>query len=242
MHLPDPRLPPLFTGHAVKAPATAFDTACRRAAAGDLGAADMVWSRGTERAAVALVLEPEVSLSRSCQMAALGLVAVAETLGHLCPPQVSVEFRWPSTVLVNGAAAGVVRLGSPADTALDAVPPWLVLGCEVQVRHPGTGVEPGERPTETCLAEEGAGDLSRTDVVEALAPRLLAWLSTWQDDGFRPIHEQWRFRVVGRDSETTIDGRSVRIVGLDDEGGLLVRAGDGAVSVVPYLAHVERVA
>jgi biotin-(acetyl-CoA carboxylase) ligase len=231
MHLAEPRFPPLLQGYAVEG-VDPLDDACRRAAAGALGAGDMVWSRDAQRADCALVLEPEVSLARAHQMAIVGAVALMETLGALCPPQLPVEFLWPDTLLLNGATAGRVRLAAPP-IASEAVPDWLVLALSLSLRADGTG-EPGETRDVTTLAEEGAADVTHTAVIEALAPRLLAWIHTWSADGFRPIREPWLFRAVGRAADITIEARTGRVLGLDDEAGLILRGADGRVASLVY--------
>ncbi len=237
MHLPDPKFPPLLKGHAVKAPLTPGGEACRRAAAGELGAGDLVWSRNTAKAECALVLEPEIPLTRACQMAALGMVAVNETLGFLCPPQMPVLFQWPGTLLIDGAAAGEVRLLAPS-TSSGHPPQWLVLSVSLTLATPQQKGEPGEHLGQTSLFEEGAGDVTRTAVIEALATRLLAWLNTWDADGFRPIHEQWLYRAAGYDEDVTFHGRRGRVLGLDEEGSLLFKPTDGKAIVFEYLPHV----
>ncbi len=248
MQLPDPKFPPLFTGHAVAADAQPFAEACRGARTGIYGAGDIMWARATDRAAIALVLEPDVALATACQMNALAHVAIAETLGHLCPPKVAVMSRWPGGVLVNGAACGTVRLAAPT-TQADAVPTWLVVAVDLVMSVERLD-EPGERPGETSLEEEGglAGDggpVTSTDFIEALATRLLAWLHTWQTDGFRPIHDHWLFRAEGRDEDISVDGVTGRVLGLDDTGCLLLKPRDlkpsdaGSVRVFSMLPHVQ---
>jgi biotin-(acetyl-CoA carboxylase) ligase len=238
MHLPEPKFPPLLTGHAVKG-ARPLDVACRGAAEKTLGAGDLVWSRNTQRVECALVLEPEVSREISCQMAIVGAVAVMETLGALAPPQVAVELRWPGAVLLNGGRVGSVTLAAPR-CAANAVPDWLALAVTLALRA-DNGREPGETRDATTLGEEGLADATRTDVLESLAPRLLAWVHTWSEDGFRPIHDQWLFRAFGRDQEITIGGVSGRVVGLDEAAGVMLRGGDGRISALPYLPHLETV-
>jgi BirA family transcriptional regulator, biotin operon repressor / biotin---[acetyl-CoA-carboxylase] ligase len=238
MHQPDPVLPPLITGHPVKAPETAHASACRRAALGEIGAADYVWSRNAAHVECALVLEPDVSLARACQMSALGFVAVAETLGHVGPPQMPIAFRWPDTLLVNEAICGHVRLTAPP-TAPDKVPPWLVLSFDLALIFDDRKGEPGHRLAYTALDLEGAGDVTRSAVVETLARCLLAWLHSWADSGFRQIADHWRYAAEGRDHDITIDGSTGRVLGLDEDGGLMLRASDGKVEILPYLPHVE---
>jgi BirA family transcriptional regulator, biotin operon repressor / biotin---[acetyl-CoA-carboxylase] ligase len=243
MHLPDPKLPPMFTGHAVKAPETPLAAAITGARAGSLGAGDIVWSRSTRRATVALILESEVSLAHCGQMMPLAAVALAETLGALAPPRMAVEFGWPDAILLNGGTAGTITLVAPKDaqSAPDTPPNWLVVSIDFALTLNDKGTEPGQRATETCLSEEGAPELTRTDIVEALATRLLAWLHTWQHDGFRPIHDQFYFRVE-RDRDVTLprgDGTTItgRLLGFDETAAALVKTSDGKVEALSLLPH-----
>ena len=237
MHLPDPKLPPLFTGHAVSAPLHPLAEACRGVCDGTYGAGDLVWARATDRMALALVLEPEVSLGQACQMNALAHVAVAETLGHLGPPQMTIEARWPGLILVNGAVSGTITLAAPSRDAT-AVPAWLIIGIEMEIAAHCKS-EPGERPDHSSLEDEGA-TISRTELIEALSTRLLAWLHTWQTDGFRSIHDDWLFRAEGRGADITIDGARGRVLGLDDTGSLLLKLdAGGPVRAFAMLPQVQ---
>lgn len=244
MHLVDPRLPPLLTGHAVKAPETPQSMAARGVKTGTLGAGDLVWSRNTQRATLALVLEPEVSLAISGQMMPLAAVAVAETLGAIAPPQLAVQFHWPGTILLNGASAGTITLVAPASARErpDLAPPWLILGVDFTLKMDDQQGEPGTRANTTSLYEEGAVDLTRTDVIEALSTRLLAWLNTWQHDGFRPIHEQYYFRVERQKDVTLATGLgdtiTGRLIGFDETAAALVRSTDGKTTALPLHPHV----
>jgi BirA family biotin operon repressor/biotin-[acetyl-CoA-carboxylase] ligase len=242
MRLSDPIFPPVLAGHPVDPSVTPFEHACRRAEDGEFGAADLVWSRAIARAECAIVLEPEVPLARSLQMGPLVQVALADCLGGLMPPQVAIQHRWPDTILVNGAAAGVVRLGAPL-IELDEVPDWLVVGTTLQLTHDIPGKEPGEVPGQTALSEEGAGDLTRTEILEGLAAHVLVWINTWSEEGFRPVADQWLHRAEGRESPVALchHGTSLRgrVLGIDEEAGLLIRimknTGTGGVRVLPFL-------
>lgn len=236
--LTDPQLPPMFTGHPIKTPDRVLPFACSGAAAGRLGAGDFIWARNTTQIECALVLEPEVGLARSLQMAVVMEVALAEALGSVCPPQVSVEFRWPGLILVNGGIAGSVRLAAPRQKAgahgFEQVPPWLVIAMNLDLKHPDRHGEPGDLVERTSLYEEGAGEVDRNAVLEALAPRLLAWIHTWLEDGFRPIHEQWLFRAEGRVAAMKFSDFSGLVLGRDEAAGLVLKTDGGAVQILPY--------
>ncbi len=242
MHLPEPVFPPLLAGHDVKAPLRPFSHACRQASRGTLGAGDLVWSRNTSRAECAIVLEPEVPLGTALQMNALAQVALADSLGALLPPAVCVWHRWPGTILVNGAECGGVVVGLPA-TEAGQVPDWMVVGMSLRLIHDDPDKEPGELPGQTALAEEGGGEITRTDLLQCYASYLLSWLNTWQEDGFRPIHDSWMARAEadGKAMEVEHEGtrQVVQVLGLDEEGGLLIRPEAGPARVLPLIERIE---
>jgi BirA family transcriptional regulator, biotin operon repressor / biotin---[acetyl-CoA-carboxylase] ligase len=246
MQQPDPVFPPLLKGHAVKAPLTSITEACRLAARGELGAGDIVWSRNTAKAECALILEPDVSLARAQQMVPLVMVALAETLGALCPPELPVEFAWPDRVLVNGGDAGRVTMIAPAGTASagasEPVPRWIVIGVTLHLAARDGEREPGLTADITALAEEGAGDVTRSAVLEHLAACMLAWLDTWSSDGFRSIHDQWLFRTTGRQGGCLAPGETepVTVLGLDEDVGLLIKNADGTHRAIAFAPHLRR--
>jgi len=242
MHLEDPRFPPMLEGHAVKTPREPFAHACRQAQLGKLGAGDLVWSRSTQRASLAIVLEPEVALERALQMAPLIMVALGDCLGALCPPQVGVMYRWPRTILLNGVPAGEVRAGAPR-VALDARPPWLVVGMDLQITAPKVRGAPDF--STTSLAEMAGPDITRTAILQSLAAHFLTWLNIWQDDGFRPVHDQWLFRAEGREAPIAVAHRGGTIegvvLGLDEGADLLIRPAQGKVQSLAFIDAVELV-
>jgi BirA family transcriptional regulator, biotin operon repressor / biotin---[acetyl-CoA-carboxylase] ligase len=237
MHLPDPQFPPLLEGHAVKAPVQPLTRACRGAEARELGAGDLVWGRNTGRAEIAIVLEPEVALERALQMAPLLMVALEDCLGSLCPPKVAIQHSWPGTLLLNGCTAGAVRIATPR-VGLGERPDWLVVAADLDI----AAEDERQDWSYTSLHEEAGTEITRTDVLQSLAAHFLTWLNIWSDDGFRPVHDQWLFRAVGRETPlsfahggATIDGL---VAGLDESANLLLRTPVGKVRSVSFLEHV----
>lgn len=244
MHLPDPIFPPLLTGHDVKGGDRPFDTACAEASSGRLGAGDVVWSRNATRLDMAVILEPEVPLGRAVEMMPLAMVAVGDCLGALTPPQVGVTFRWPDVVAINGAAAGQIRGSWGGSDALDSVPDWLVIGFELRHLRGPNDPEPGTTPDVTWLSEEGGNELTRTDLVESTCRHFLTWLNTWQDEGFRSVHESWMFRAEGRDADISVateDGEAAgHFTGLDESGNLLLRDASGAIRSLMLVSRFKQ--
>lgn len=242
MHLDDPQFPPLLKGHAVKAPARPFAHACKLAQARELGAGDLVWSRNAGRAQMAVVLEPEVTLERALQMAPLLMVALGDCLGSLAPPKVAIQYRWPRGILLNGSIAGEVHIAGPR-VAPDAVPAWLVVGADLDIAGPRGDRQDWSR---TSLSEEAGPGITRSDVLQSLAAHFLTWLNTWEEEGFRPVHDHWLFRAEGREAAMALShgGKSIegQVLGLDEGANLLVRTTGGAVRSLAFMDSVDLLA
>lgn len=238
-------MPPLLSGSSVSGAVRPFDEACRLAEVAERGAGDVIWSRNTEAADCAIILEPDVPLARCQQLVPMTMVAMSEALAMLCPPKVAVEFRWPGDIMINGAKGGDVRLAAAA-CASEAVPTWIVIAMRLQLVHGDKDFEPGERLDITCLAEEGAGGRSRSEVIGSACSHWMARLNRWQEDGFRALHDQWLYRAVGRDEVMTMSyaGEDVagRVMGLDDEAGLILRNDDQSLRILsfaPFIMHLN---
>lgn len=237
----DPRFPPLLSASAVSAPDTVRAAAIRGAAAGRLGAGDVIWSRNTAVAELAIVLEPEVVLERAQQMLPLVHVALGDALGLLAPPQLPITWRWPFAIEVDGARAGEAFIDA-APCAPGAVPDWLVVGFTLRLLHDDRAHEPGETPDVTSLREEGAGDVDRNALLEAFAGFFLTRLDSWTDRGFRPIHDEWLFRASGSEAPIafpTAEGNLLgMLLGLDEAAGAIVKPADGGQTRVLSLRDV----
>lgn len=216
----DPRFPPLLTPTAVSPSTAVLAHACTTAAAGEIGAGDVIWSRARDRAQLAVVLEPEVALRQALQMAPLAMVAMADCLGTLMPPKTAIGFRWPDTVLVNGGSVG--RLQVVASTrVLEVVPDWLVVGLALGITPADCSGEPGEHPDVTSLAAEGGGELTRSEIMQSFVAHFLAWLDIWTHEGIAPVLAHWQARSLGPAPR------------LDDAGNLIVDAHGEACRVEP---------
>lgn len=245
MHLPDPTFPPLLTGHDVSGKDRPFVVACMRAAAGEIGAGDVVWSRNTQRLELAIVLEPEVAFERAVEMLPVAMVAAGDSIGALAPPQVGLTFTWPNILRLNGARAGEVHVAVAGDPAPEAVPRWMVVGFELRLVRQPSDPEPGEVPDITWLAEEGGGSLTRTDLIESYCRHFLTWVHDWEEEGFRAVHESWLYRAAERRSRIEAagpDGTPVAgsFLGLDERGNLLLKDDSGVVRSLYLADYIER--
>lgn len=190
------------------------------------GAGTLAWVRSAARAEAAVVLEPELPLAAARLAFLVAANALADALAVHGPPEIPVEFAWPGTLRVNGAACGMVRLAAPPGIAGTAIPAWLVVGFEARIglgllREAGSR-EPGETPDLTALAEEGWEALTAAELTAAWARHLMAGLDDWQAKGPRRLSERYLARLL--------DERDVAGLrrGIDPATGDLVLDRDGA--------------
>ncbi len=230
----DPTFPPLMSGVGISVPDQPFSHAVNGAQNGALGAGSVIWARNTAIMDWAIVLEPDVPLATALQMGPLAMVAASDCIGALAPPQVGLMFRWPGTILVNGGEAGFVEIAASSPD-LDTVPDWIVVHVSVRLKGDDRQ-EPGERPDVTSLDEEGCPGLTRTTMIESYSRHFMTWLNSWNDDGFHPVHSAWVFRAHGLQEDFSLDMPHRRVsgifTGLDEEGNLLLKSGEGAMSIV----------
>ena len=177
-----PALPSVFTPIiALREGGDALRHACTLAP--EKGAGTLVWVRSWARAEAAIVLEPEEALPAARLALHAASVALADALGAYGPPDIPLIFDWPARLRLNGALVGQTRLGLPADTPPDGVPPWLVVGMELRFAEYADG-EPGDKPDRTSLLAEGYDDLTPALLVAAWARHFMATVADWQARGF----------------------------------------------------------
>ena len=224
----EPVFPPLLNGIAVAPGTDTAGVATAAATAGKAGAGDVYWSQSEDRLNMAIVLEPDVAFARAAQMLHVLAVAFGDAFGAIAPPEIAVQYRWPGDILVNGARAGAVALAVPAGLADSEVPEWMVLSVDVAITLDLSIENPGEMPDRTTLHEEGAGDVTRTQLVESVSRHFLTWLDTWMHEGFKGVHQNWVGRAYGSDQDVTIGHAgttlSGRVTGMDEDGNLLFTA------------------
>lgn len=229
----EPVFPPLLNGISVEPGTDTASVALAAVLAGDAGAGDLFWSQSEDRLNLAVVLEPDVPFPRAAQVLHVLAVAFGDAFGAIAPPEIAVHYRWPGDILVNGAKAGSVALEVPAGLAADDVPEWMVLSLDVAITLDLTVENPGELPDSTTLHEEGAGEVTRTLLLESVSRHFLTWIDAWMNEGFKGVHQNWLGRAFGSDEDITVchAGASVsgRVTGMDEEGNLLFAAANKPV-------------
>ena len=217
--------PPLLQGLAVAG--DPFAEACRAATDADPGT--VFYAPSDAAMEVAILLAPETPLAEAVKVSFAASLGLNDALGALAPPEVAVHLEWPDRVRVNGALCG--RLRAAASTSdVQVEPDWLVIGLDVKITPTGDE-DPGAAPDRTCLHDEGCGNVTSSDLIEAWARHMMNWLHIYLADGFEPLHREWLVKAHGREEG--------HFIGLDEHGGLILKDG-GATRILPLTQRLER--
>jgi biotin-(acetyl-CoA carboxylase) ligase len=197
-------LPPAFREVTLREAGDAFGHAKRIAE--KEGAGTLVWVRRFDMVEFAVVLEPEEPLTAARRAHYTALCALYDALAVHAPPEKLIQFDWPDAILVDGGLVAGTRIGWPEGAGEKETAPWLVFGAMVRSAILGAG-EPGARPDAVSLEEEGFEELGSGKLIETFARHLMVWIDTWQQEGFRPVAEQYLERLATEESvERSIDG------------------------------------
>lgn len=225
------RLPPVYNLVTLREHGDAFAHACGIAA--EEGAGTLVLVRRFDVLEFAVVLEPEEPLATARRALFAGMAAIADAIGSYCPPEKSVTFAWPDTILYDGARLGGGRLGWPADCPEDAVPGWMVFSASLLVSKTFSG-EPGLTPESTSLEEEGLAGEERMEIVGSFCRHLLTAFDAWSDRGFKAVADLYLARMPRDDGQR---------YGIDPNGDLLIqRSGTSGIERKPFRPALDAVA
>jgi biotin-(acetyl-CoA carboxylase) ligase len=224
-----PVFPPLLRPSAVTPDVDPFER-CLGLAAEGADAGTLLWSTGQEVCEGAVVLAPEQPLEPSLPIVLIALLGLADALGAMVPPMVAITFGWPDCVEVNDGMVGGVRFASAPTEASDAVPDWLVIGFRIAMRGPRALPKPPDAWQRTTLADEGCGEVTTIDLLEAFGRHFLSWINRWQEQGVEPVQRAWLSRATGLGKQVEVRvGGQIRMgvfEGLTETGAMrLVRDG-----------------
>jgi biotin-(acetyl-CoA carboxylase) ligase len=216
-------LPPPFRLVTLREAGDAFAHASGHA--GELGAGALVFVGRFDLAEFAVVLEPEEPLAEARRVFYAGMVALADALAALAPPETPIAIDWPDAVIVDGGLVGGGRLGWPDQTAESAVPDWLVFGATIRIVSMSREAA-GLHPLSTALADEGFGEVGAERLVESFARHLMLALDRWHEAGFPPLAAYYLAKLR--------PGRAARC-SFDSNGDLLTQRAGGSPTRRPLL-------
>lgn len=217
------RFPPLIEPVRLRERDDAFRAAIAGAQAegeAHRGAGTLYYVGRFELIEFAIVLEPEEPLRLARKIFYAGMNALAEALSVLSPPEKPITFRYPGTLVFDGALVGGGRLAQPTDAAEDKAPDWLVFAAMVRAggfRDVGAGMS----PEITTLDEEGFDAWNPPDFAASFARHFLVEIDSWHERGFAGIGP----RYLSRLEKPKTGGRH----GIDENGDLIVDPPPGQV-------------
>jgi biotin-(acetyl-CoA carboxylase) ligase len=217
-----PLLPPILTPIPVVKNVDVFAKAI--AVAGKSETGTVLYSENPEYVEVAIILSPEVPKIKCNQMLYIMMVASGDAIGALAPPEVAVTYAFPGFIFLNRGEAGLVKIEVAPSNDDQLIPDWMVVGLKLRLNN---NIEINENEIHadiTSLADEGGGYVSRTRAIESLSRHFLAWISQWEDEGFKPVTEVWNKRREETKVITLKNDQQVSWVGLDENGLAIVKS------------------
>ncbi len=194
------------------------------AVAGKSETGTVLYSENPEYVEVAIILSPEIPKIKCNQMLYIMMVASGDAIGALAPPEVAVTYAFPGFIFLNRGEAGLVKVEIAPSNDDQSIPDWMVVGLKLRLNN---NIEINENEINadvTSLADEGGGYVSRTRAIESLSRHFLAWVSQWEDEGFKPVTEVWNKRREETKVVTLKSGQEVSWVGLDENGLAIVKS------------------
>ena len=187
------------------------------------------WTSPSGGVYLSAVLRPQVAPTGVSSLAlavALGVALGLERLG------VQARLKWPNDVLLGDKKLAGVLLEMSAEA--DSVD-WVVAGVGLNMRRPSAGEE---APAGVAYVDDAAPGVRLAKAAAAELDGIAEAYSSWRVGGFAALRSAYeaRFALAGADVCVTDLLGTVRASGtaqgVDDEGRLLVRGPDGAVSPV----------
>lgn len=200
----EPDLPEFFTLIALDAVGSTNDEARERAEAG-APAGTVVWAkqqlsgRGRRGRAwqspvgnlyCSIILRPTTTPDVAAQLSFVTALALGEGVYEHLPPTVSLRYKWPNDVLIDGKKIAGILLESQVGEQgrLESV----IIGTGINI---ASFPSDAERPA-TSLGEAGV-DLGVGGVLSVYTRALRHWVVRWEEEGFEPVRDAWLKRAIG---------------------------------------------
>lgn len=174
-----------------------------------------------------LLLEPHFVLSNSGQIALLSLLAMADALKEIFSLQQGLSFEWPNTLKLNNKKLASITLeasGTPAKN----IPDWFMLNFSLNTVHNSK-----DSVSNTCLKEEGVGDVPHDTILDALISHFIKRYNMWNNRGFHSMKMEWLGYAFALGKHLNLNFKGVSYEGVfeavDDEGAMLLRLNEGTL-------------
>lgn len=176
-----------------------------------------------------VILRPRFEPAKAPSMTIMAGVAVARVLAEYCPGEVGL--KWPNDVHIRGRkAAGILTEMRVTGGRIHCV----IVGIGVNILMDREEFDESIRDRAISVKEAAAGPVKREDVALKMFRSLETWYSRYLEDGFPPVRQEWLAfsGIMGKYAEIIDRGsrESGTVIGIDEEGRLLIRDEGGRVS------------
>lgn len=183
------------------------------------------WTSETGNLYTSLLLAPNLQAKDLGPIPFIVALAIRDALIATGAPAEKVRCKWPNDVLIGDKKVSGVLIESSAKAggAID----HLIIGIGVNLTfHPDDALF-----TATNLKAETGRQLAPKEFLVALSATMLKRFNDWDVHDFSAIREEWSAAAWGLGATRTLNTADsafeAELIGLDDEGGLVVRLPDG---------------
>lgn len=176
-----------------------------------------------------VILRPDLDPAHASSITIMAGVAVARALSEYCPGTVSL--KWPNDVQIMGRkTAGILTEMRASGEKID----YIVIGIGINILMAREEFDEDIRDRAISLKEAAVEPVEREEVALKIFRSLEAWYNRYREDGFLPVREEWLSfsGIMGKYVEIADRGgrEAGTVIGIDEEGCLLIRKGNGRVS------------
>jgi BirA family biotin operon repressor/biotin-[acetyl-CoA-carboxylase] ligase len=188
---------------------------------------------------LSVVLRPDIPAVSASLIPLMAGVAVADVISQHCPGK--VRLKWPNDVLIDGKK--ICGILAEMRTRADRVA-FIIAGIGVNLNMKKLHFPLGLRETATSLQMETAMDIDRLDFAIRLLDALERWYRIYLNSGQDHIRQTWLkyADIIGKRIEVVFKSDTQRgtVVGLDENGALLLEGEAGVQQVLAGDVYIER--
>ncbi len=188
---------------------------------------------------LSVILRPDIAAVSASLIPLVVGVAVAEVISQYCKGR--VRLKWPNDVLIGGKK--ICGILTEMRTREDRVS-FIITGIGVNLNMQKLHFPRELRETATSLRIETALDIDRVDFAIRLFEALGNWYRIFLNGGQDHIRKTWLeyADIVGRRIEAVYknDVQRGTVVGLDENGALLLEGESGIQQVLAGDVYIER--
>ncbi|MGL4281116.1 MAG: biotin--[acetyl-CoA-carboxylase] ligase [Albidovulum sp.] len=187
------------------------------------------WSMPSGNFAATLVMRPEGAPGEAAQRSFIAALALADALGAVAGPGVTISLKWPNDVLLKGGkVAGILLESAGQGRAVSHLA--IGIGVNLAEAPPASVLEPGAHPPVSLTGETGIS-IPPEDFLAPLANAFDRWERQFRSYGFAPIRTAWLARaakigqpITARTVTETVEGTFETIA---EDGALVLLTAQG---------------